>query len=62
MAESGDMTSALLKTTDTGLVAALQPTAPGREYFESLVISDMPATAPDEECVAVLVSVDRRGS
>jgi len=49
MTESGDVTNALLKDTDTGLLDALREGAPGLEYLESIVVSDMPAATPDEE-------------
>ncbi|GAA5854823.1 hypothetical protein JCM5353_006068, partial [Sporobolomyces roseus] len=47
MTESGDITKALLLDQVTGLRDALQNGAEGMEYFESLVISDMPAEEPD---------------
>ena len=47
MTESGDITKALLLDQVTGLKEALQNGAEGMEYFESLVISDMPAEEPD---------------
>ncbi|GAA6061870.1 hypothetical protein JCM10212_001303, partial [Sporobolomyces blumeae] len=47
MTESGDITNAVLKDQATGLQDAMQAGAPGLEYFESLVISDMPAEEPD---------------
>lgn len=51
MTESGDVTNALLKDQETGLLDALQEGAEGLEWLESLVVSDMPAQTPDEECV-----------
>ncbi|GAA5940788.1 hypothetical protein JCM3775_004899 [Rhodotorula graminis] len=49
MTESGDVTNALLKDTDTGLLDALREGAPGLEYLESIIVSDMPAETPDDE-------------
>ncbi|KAL8290360.1 hypothetical protein RQP46_002618 [Phenoliferia psychrophenolica] len=49
MSEHGDESIALLKGADVGLIEALKVNAPGREFFESLVISDMPAGKPDED-------------
>ncbi|KAM0751133.1 DUF1682-domain-containing protein [Meredithblackwellia eburnea MCA 4105] len=48
MTESGDVTNVLLKSADSGLLDAVKPGTEGAEYFESLVISDMPAGKPDE--------------
>ncbi|BGP18231.1 hypothetical protein JCM10213_007860 [Rhodosporidiobolus nylandii] len=49
LTESGDVTNALLKDQDTGLLDAFREGAPGLEWFESLVVSDMPAAEPDAE-------------
>lgn len=51
MSESGDVTDSLLKlpaAKDVGMREAFAGDAPGLKYFESLVISDMPADTPDE--------------
>ncbi|BGP50060.1 hypothetical protein JCM10450v2_005968 [Rhodotorula kratochvilovae] len=49
MTESGDVTNALIKDAETGLLDALRDGADGLEYLESIVVSDMPAETPDEE-------------
>lgn len=51
MTESGDVTNALLKDVETGLMAAFKDGSDQLEYFESLVVTDMPAREPEEECV-----------
>lgn len=51
MTESGDVTNALLKDVETGLMAAFKDGSDQLEYFESLVVTDMPAREPDDECV-----------
>ncbi|GAA5874539.1 hypothetical protein JCM8547_002187 [Rhodosporidiobolus lusitaniae] len=48
LTESGDVTNALLKDQDTALLDAVKPGAPELEFFESLVVSDMPAEEPSE--------------
>ncbi|GAA6019270.1 hypothetical protein JCM10207_005060 [Rhodosporidiobolus poonsookiae] len=48
LTESGDITSAMLKDPETGLADALKEGAEGLEYFESLVITDMPVEEPSE--------------
>lgn len=53
MTESGDVTNALLKDVETGLMEAFKDNSDQLEYFESLIISDMPAQEPSEECVCV---------
>ncbi|BGP56905.1 hypothetical protein JCM8202v2_004541 [Rhodotorula sphaerocarpa] len=49
MTESGDVTNALLKDADTGLMNAFKEGSEYLQYFESLVVSDMPAREPLEE-------------
>ncbi|GAA5917622.1 hypothetical protein JCM6882_001992 [Rhodosporidiobolus microsporus] len=49
LTESGDVTNAMLKDVDTGLLDALKEGSEGLEYFESLVVSDMPAEEPNED-------------
>ncbi|GAA5825412.1 hypothetical protein JCM11251_006972 [Rhodosporidiobolus azoricus] len=49
LTESGDVTNAMLKDTDTALLDALKEGSEGAEYFESLVVSDMPAEEPDAD-------------
>ncbi|GAA5959491.1 hypothetical protein JCM8115_003728 [Rhodotorula mucilaginosa] len=49
MTESGDVTNALLKDVETGLMAAFKDGSDQLEYFESLVVTDMPAREPDDE-------------
>ncbi|POY70907.1 hypothetical protein BMF94_6085 [Rhodotorula taiwanensis] len=49
MTESGDVTNALLKDVETGLMEAFKDNSDQLEYFESLIISDMPAQEPSEE-------------
>jgi hypothetical protein len=45
MTESGDVTNAIIgKNSETGLMKVVE----SNEWFESLVISDMPSEAPDE--------------
>ena len=50
MTESGDVTNALLKDVETGLMAAFKDGSDQLEYFESLVVTDMPVREPEEEC------------
>ncbi|GAA5860763.1 hypothetical protein JCM3774_006277 [Rhodotorula dairenensis] len=49
MTESGDVTNALLKDVETGLMEAFKDGSDKLEYFESLVITDMPAKEPIDE-------------
>jgi hypothetical protein len=51
MGESPDITNALVKERDYGLLDALKSTA-ALEDFVSLVITDLPAEKPEIECVA----------
>lgn len=61
MTESGDVTNALLKDADTGLMNAFKEGSEYLQYFESLVVSDMPAREPLEEYVAPPPSRRDRG-
>lgn len=47
MTESGDVTNALLLDSVTGLRDALQTGTEEVEFFESLIVSDLPANEPD---------------
>ncbi|GAA5990018.1 hypothetical protein JCM11641_000586 [Rhodosporidiobolus odoratus] len=49
LTETGDITNAMLKDADTGLLEALKENGEGLRYFESLVVSDMPAEEPNPE-------------
>ncbi|GAA5977688.1 hypothetical protein JCM10908_005057 [Rhodotorula pacifica] len=49
MTETGDATDALLKDVETGLMDALKDGSDQLKYFESLIVSDMPAREPMEE-------------
>ncbi|GAA6020828.1 hypothetical protein JCM11491_004667 [Sporobolomyces phaffii] len=71
MTESGDVTSALIYDHVTGLKDALKAGADDLESFESLVVSDLPATEPsstrptlpaDDLHLILTLRLPRRGS